>query len=129
MSDPPNRPSSPPRFIIRRELGGIVMWLTREQPQGWGDRERAHLSLLPRKLLSLPLRQPHARRSLERAHFRLNTAAKDIAVGMKHAAEADQRARRSEGRADRRTAIEAKIFELQGRLAKLGARAEPPPAG
>jgi hypothetical protein len=41
MSDPPNRPSSPPRFIIRRELGDVVVWLTREQPQGWGDRKSA----------------------------------------------------------------------------------------
>jgi hypothetical protein len=41
MGDPPNRPSSPPRFIIRKEQGGVVMWLTREQPQGWGDRDRA----------------------------------------------------------------------------------------
>jgi hypothetical protein len=40
MSDP-GRPSSPPRFIIRKEQGTVVMWLTREQPQGWGDRERA----------------------------------------------------------------------------------------
>jgi hypothetical protein len=41
MSDPPNRPSPPPCFIIRKEQGGVVMWLTREQPQGWGDRDRA----------------------------------------------------------------------------------------
>jgi hypothetical protein len=41
MSDPPNRPSSPPRFIIRKERDSAVMWLTREQPQVWGDRERA----------------------------------------------------------------------------------------
>ena len=40
MSDP-NRPSFPPRFILRKEQGGVVMWLTREHPQGWGERERA----------------------------------------------------------------------------------------
>ena len=40
MSDP-GRPSSPPHLIIRKEQGAAVMWLTRERPQGWGDRERA----------------------------------------------------------------------------------------
>jgi hypothetical protein len=41
VTNDPDPPSLPPRLIIRKEQGGVVMWLTREHPQGWGDRERA----------------------------------------------------------------------------------------
>jgi hypothetical protein len=44
---------------------------------------------------------------------------------MKQAAAAAERERRSEGRDGRRSAIEAKIAELQKRLAKLGGVADP----